>query len=45
MPKLADLYGVDLNRLGKFNKTDLPDNIEAMVQDFAEKRGAAIASR
>lgn len=30
---------------GKFNRTNLPDNVEAMVQDFAEKRGAAIASR
>lgn len=30
---------------GRFNRTSLPDNIEAMVQDFAEKRGAAIASR
>lgn len=30
---------------GKFNKTSLPDDIEAMVQDFAEKRGATIASR
>lgn len=65
MPKLADLYGVDLNRLGKyrpeytsvmerplitqvkgkFNKTSLSDDVEAMVQDFAEKRGATIASR
>ena len=30
---------------GKFNKTDLPGDVEAMVQDFAEKRGATIASR
>jgi len=30
---------------GKFNKTSLPDNVEAMVQDFAKERGAAIASR
>ena len=65
MPKLADLYGVDLNRLGKyqpeytgvmerplipqvrgrFNKTSLPDDVEAMVQDFAKERGATIASR
>lgn len=65
MPKLADLYGVDLNRLGKyrpeyasvmerplitqvrgrFNKTSLPDDVEVMIQGFAEKRGAEIASR
>ena len=65
MPKLADLYGVGLNRLGKyrpeytsvmerplitqvrgrFNKTSLPDDVEAMIQGFAEKRGAEIASR
>lgn len=30
---------------GKFNKTSLPDDVEAMVQDFAKERGAAIASR
>lgn len=30
---------------GRFNKTSLPDDVEAMIQDFAEKRGAEIASR
>lgn len=30
---------------GKFNKTSLPDDVEAMIQGFAEKRGAEIASR
>ncbi len=29
---------------GKFNKTSLSDDVEAMVQDFAKERGAAIAS-
>jgi hypothetical protein len=30
---------------GRFNKTSLPDDVEAMIQGFAEKRGAEIASR